>query len=54
MQQPVKTYEECKSQLNLSVPNWQLDELTKRAKRKGIKRTELAHRIIAEWLEKTV
>jgi len=53
--QQIRTfYEESKTQLNLTIPRWQLDELEKRAKKRGIKRTVLAHRIIAEWLEKTV
>jgi hypothetical protein len=47
-------YEESKAQLNLSIPQWQLDELEKRAKKRGVKRTVLAHRIIAEWLERTI
>lgn len=49
----MQLYEQAKAQLNLTIPNWQLEELEKRAKKKGIKRTVLAHQIIAEWLEKT-
>jgi hypothetical protein len=39
------------SQLNLSIPTWQLDELEKRAKQSGIKRTTFVHRLIADALK---
>jgi hypothetical protein len=41
------------AQLNLTIPRWQLDELERIARLSGIKRTKLAHRVIAKYLQDT-
>jgi hypothetical protein len=41
------------AQLNLTIPKWQLDELERIARLSGTKRTKLAHRIIAKYLQDT-
>jgi hypothetical protein len=41
------------AQLNLTIPKWQLDALERLARHKGIKRTKMAHRIIAKYLQDT-
>jgi len=37
-------------QLNIAIPQWQLDELERMARLSGMKRTKYAHKIIAEHL----
>lgn len=38
-------------QLNLTMPKWQADALERIARLNGIKRTKMAHRIIAKYLQ---
>jgi hypothetical protein len=38
-------------QLNLSIPQWQLDELERIARLNGMKRTKYAHKIIADYIQ---
>ena len=41
------------AQLNLTIPKWQLDELERIARLSGTKRTKLAHRVIAKYLQES-
>jgi len=38
-------------QLNLTMPKWQVDALERIARVNGLKRTKMAHRIIAKYLQ---
>ena len=40
-------------QLNIAMPRWQVDALERMAKLSGIKRTKLAHKILAKYLQDT-
>jgi len=39
------------AQLNITMPKWQVDALERIARLNGIKRTKMAHRIIAKYLQ---
>jgi len=39
------------AQLNLAMPKWQVDALERIARINGIKRTQLAHQILAKYLQ---
>lgn len=44
---------EEKTQLNISMPKWQADALDRIARLSGMKRTKLAHKILAKYLQDT-